>query len=409
MFVFAVNLLQVNVNNNNKQTKKFSAAERMKILQLCILALSCFSLHEVSGLENGLGRKPQMGWNSWNHYHCGVTQKVIEETADAFITKGLDKMGYQYVNVDDCWAKSRDSNGVVQPDPATFPDFQGMIDHVHSKGLLFGLYSDAGTMTCATRPGSLGYEEKDANTYAGWNVDYLKYDNCNNNGSKPETRYPVMRDALNKTGRPIFFSMCEWGQDDPATWAPEVGNSWRTTGDIGDNWNSMISRADQNDKWAKYAAPGGWNDPDMLEIGNGGMSSTEYETHMSLWCLMKAPLLIGCDVTIMSNETLRILGNSDVIAVNQDPMGVQGKKVKVDGTSEVWAGPLDGGQYAVLLLNRGTSTATITANWSDFGLDSSRAAMVKDLWKQANIGTKTGSISSPVPSHGVMMYRITPQ
>ena len=378
---------------------------------LCLFTLvgAILCLHSVSGLDNGLGKKPQMGWNSWNHYHCDVNQTVIEATADAFISLGLDKLGYKYVNVDDCWAESRDSNGMIQPDTKAFPNFQGMIDHVHSKGLLFGLYSDAGAKTCAKRPGSQGYEENDANTYAGWKVDYLKYDNCNNNGSKPEVRYPVMRDALNKTGHPIFFSMCEWGVDDPATWAPEVGNSWRTTGDISDNWNSMISRADQNDKWAKYAAPGGWNDPDMLEIGNGKMTTVEYETHMSLWCLMKAPLLIGCDVTSMSNDTLRILGNTEVIAVNQDTKGVQGKKVKVNGTSEVWAGPLDGGKYAVVLLNRGNSTATIEAKWSDFGVDNSVKAMVRDLWKQADIGTMTGSVSSLVPSHGVMMCTLTPQ
>ena len=359
-------------------------------------------------LNNGLGRTPQMGWNSWNHFGCNVNQKVIEQTADIIVSLGLDKIGYKYVNVDDCWAKSRDADGIVQPDTTTFPDFKGMIDYVHNKGLWFGLYSDAGTKTCAGRPGSLNYEEKDANTYAQWKVDYLKYDNCNNNNIPPKTRYPTMRDALNKTGRQIFYSLCEWGQDDPATWAPEVGNSWRTTGDIRDNWNSMISRADQNDKWAQYAAPGGWNDPDMLEIGNGGMTTAEYETHMSLWCLMKAPLLIGCDLTKISNDSLRILKNTDVIAVNQDKMGVQGKKVKVEGTSEVWGGPLEGGKYAVVLLNRGNSTATITANWSDFGLPADRAAMVKDLWGQKDLGQMTGKVTSPVPSHGVMMYTISP-
>lgn len=377
-----------------------------------LFPLFCFACHQsvVLCLDNGLGKTPQMGWNSWNHYACNVNQTVIQLTADAFVTKGLDQLGYKFVNVDDCWAKSRDVSGVVQPDPDTFPDFQGMIDYLHSMGLFFGLYSDAGTKTCAGRPGSLGYEEIDAKTYAGWKVDYLKYDNCNNNGTKPETRYPVMRDALNKTGQLIFYSMCEWGQDDPATWAPTVGNSWRTTGDISDYWLSMISRADQNNKWAQYAAPGGWNDPDMLEIGNGGMSTTEYETHMSLWCLMKAPLLIGCDVTNMDGETFRILSNTEVIAVNQDKMGVQGKKLKVtNGTSEVWGGPLDGGNYAVLLLNRGNSSASIQADWSDFGLDGGRMAMVRDLWKMMDIGTMKGSVSATVPSHGVVMLKITPQ
>ena len=363
-------------------------------------------------LDNGLGLTPQMGWNSWNHFHCKINQSVVEQTADTIVSLGLDKLGYKYVNVDDCWAKSRDEKGVVQPDPVSFPDFGKMIDYVHSKGLYFGLYSDAGIDTCAGRPGSLGYETIDAETYATWKVDYLKYDNCNNNKTKPEVRYPVMRDALNKTGRPIFYSMCEWGQDNPATWAPAVGNSWRTTGDIGDSWGSMINRADSNNAWADKAGPGGWNDPDMLEIGNGGMSVTEYETHMSLWCLMKAPLLIGCDMSNMSQDTLRILTNTEVIAINQDKMGVQGKKLRSTGagsTQEVWGGPLDGGSYVMLLLNRGMVAAKITGLWTDIGLDATRSAMVRDLWKKEDLGVMSANVTGDVPSHGVMMYKISPQ
>lgn len=379
------------------------------LVVLAFIIASYFTFQRGLCLDNGLGRTPQMGWNSWNHFGCKVNQTVIEQTADTFISLGLDKLGYRYINVDDCWAKSRDGSGVIQPDTTTFPNFQGMIDHVHGKGLLFGLYSDAGTKTCAGCPGSLGYEENDAKSYAEWKVDYLKYDNCFNNNINPETRYPVMRDALNKTGKSIFYSMCEWGQDNPATWAPLVGNSWRTTGDISDNWLSMISRADLNNKWASYAAPGGWNDPDMLEIGNGHLTTAESETHMSLWCLMKAPLLIGCDVSQMSNDTMWILSNSEVIAVNQDKMGVQGKRLKVDRSSEVWGGPLEGGNYAVVLLNRGAQSATIRADWSDFGLDTSRSALVRDLWKMMDVGVMKGSVSSTVPSHGVVMYKITPQ
>ena len=314
------------------------------------------------------------------------------------------------MNVDDCWAGSRDSNNMVQPESSTFPDFQGMIDHVHSKGLKFGLYSDAGTKTCAGRPGSLGFEKEDASRYAAWKVDYLKYDNCNSGSTKPETRYPVMRDALNATGRPIFYSMCEWGVDDPAKWAWPVGNSWRTTGDIGDSWSSMISRADMNNMWADYARPGGWNDPDMLEVGNGGMTTTEYESHFSLWCLMKAPLLIGCDVRNMSEDTLRILTNHEVISVNQDKLGIQGKKVMANGTSEVWAGKLyamSGSAYAVILFNRGTAPVTITGQWSDIGIDPTQSCDVRDLWAQKDIGSMTGKVSATVPSHGVVMYRLT--
>ncbi|CAF1318704.1 unnamed protein product [Rotaria sordida] len=279
-------------------------------------------------LNNGLGRTPQMGWNSWNHFKHNISEKIVQQTADAIVATGLAVAGYQYVNLDDCWQLTRDSQGIIHPDPQAFPSgILALADYVHSRKLKFGLYSDAGFKTCAKRPGSLGYETIDANTYASWNVDYLKYDNCNTDGTIPEVRYPVMRDALNASGRPIFFSMCEWGVDTPALWAANVGNSWRTTGDIRDNWDYMMFNIDINNDFADKAGPGGWNDPDMLEIGNGGMTDAEYVTHFSLWAISKAPLLIGCDVTNMSAATLSTLNNPEVIAVNQDSLGVQGKKV----------------------------------------------------------------------------------
>ena len=349
-----------------------------------------------------------MGWNSWNHYGCHINQSIIEKAADMFVSLGLDKLGYKYINVDDCWAKSRNSDGIIQPDPVAFPNFKGMIDHVHKKGLLFGLYSDAGTHTCEGRPGSLDHETEDANSYAAWEVDYLKYDNCNNNTIDPKVRYPVMRDALNKTGRRIFYSMCEWGVEDPATWASDVGNSWRTTDDIRDNWETMISRADLNDEWARFAAPGGWNDPDMLEVGNGGMNGREYETHMSLWCLMKAPLLIGCDLENLNTDSQQILFNPEVIAVNQDALGVQGKKLTVNGGKEVWGGPLEMGKYAVVLLNRGDMDTSMTVRWTDIGMDVNSTAFVRDLWLHSNLGHHQGGMNAFVPSHGVKMYTITP-
>ena len=377
---------------------------------VCVLVLLFCSLTSVAlSLDNGLGKLPQMGWNSWNHFQCEVNDDIIRQTADAFVSSSLDKFGYRYINIDDCWASSRDSNGIVQADPTSFP--KGIADlasYVHSKGLLFGVYSDAGNKTCAGRPGSLGYETHDAQTYAGWGVDYLKYDNCNNDGIDPKVRYPVMRDALNKTGRPIFFSMCEWGDEFPAVWASSVGNSWRTTGDISDRWDSMITRADQNNLWADYAGPGGWNDPDMLEVGNGEMTTTEYETHFSLWCLMKAPLLIGADVRTMSNDTFRILTNTEVIAVSQDPKGVQGRKVNVTGDSEVWSVPLSNGAFAVILLNRGDTVVSITARWADLPLDPNTAATVRDLWQHQDVGVAKGSVTADVASHGVVMYRIAP-
>ncbi|KAK3268672.1 alpha-galactosidase, variant 2, partial [Cymbomonas tetramitiformis] len=297
-----------------------------KALLACALAF--LVVREGSALDNGLGRTPQMGFNTWNHFGCNINENLIRATADRLVALGLRDAGYKYVNLDDCWQVSRDAEGRIVEDPTAFPSgLKSLSDYVHSKGLLFGLYSDAGLKTCGGRPGSLGYELLDAQQYAKWGVDYLKYDNCNTDGTPPEKRYPVMRDALNATGRPIFFSMCEWGVDDPAKWAQEVGNSWRTTGDITDTFASMVSRADLTERLWRAAGPGGWNDPDMLEVGNGLMSHEEYKTHFSLWALMKAPLLIGCDLLSITNETLEILSNKEVIAVNQDALGVQGRKV----------------------------------------------------------------------------------
>ncbi|KAJ6296512.1 hypothetical protein OIU78_024376 [Salix suchowensis] len=335
---------------------------------------------------NGLGLAPPMGWNSWNHFHCDIEEKLIRETADAMVSSGLAALGYEHVNLDDCWAElNRDSEGNLVPKTSTFPSgIKALADYIHGKGLKLGIYSDAGSQTCSrTMPGSLGHEEHDARTFASWGVDYLKYDNCNNDGTSPTERYPVMSKALLNSGRPIFFSLCEWGQEDPATWAPDVGNSWRTTGDISDNWDSMTSRADQNDEWASYAAPGGWNDPDMLEVGNGGMTTEEYRSHFSIWAIAKAPLLIGCDVRTMSNETLEILSNKEVIEVNQDKLGVQGKKVKKNGDLEVWAGSLSNKKVAVVLWNRCSSRATVTAYWSDIGLESTTTVSARDLWARA--------------------------
>ncbi|KAM0949845.1 putative alpha-galactosidase [Dioscorea sansibarensis] len=361
-------------------------------------------------IDNGLAKTPQMGWNSWNHFQCGINEQLIKETADAMVSTGLSSLGYQYVNLDDCWGElNRDSKGNLVAKGSTFPSgIKSLADYVHDKGLKLGIYSDAGSQTCSkTMPGSLGHEEQDANTFASWGVDYLKYDNCNNPGTSPRERYNTMSKALLNSGRTIFFSLCEWGQDDPATWASGVGNSWRTTGDIEDNWESMLSKADQNDQWASSAGPGGWNDPDMLEVGNGGMTTEEYRAHFSLWALVKAPLLIGCDVRSMSSETKEILGNSEVIAVNQDGLGVQGRKVKSNNGLEVWAGALSGGRVAVVLLNRSGSQASITADWSDIGLRSSKAE-VRDLWERSTWKAK-GQITVTVDSHACKMYVLTPK
>eukprot|EP01116_Phalansterium_solitarium_P001845 TRINITY_DN11668_c0_g1_i1.p1 TRINITY_DN11668_c0_g1~~TRINITY_DN11668_c0_g1_i1.p1 ORF type:complete len:377 (-),score=132.12 TRINITY_DN11668_c0_g1_i1:89-1219(-) len=364
----------------------------------------------VAALDNGLGRRPQMGWNSWNHFACGINETLIRHVADDMVGTGLLDAGYEYVNMDDCWAYDRDANGYIQPDPRTFPSgIRVLADYVHARSLKFGLYSDAGYYTCAGRPGSLGHEVKDAEQYANWTVDYLKYDNCYAWDATPaHERYPPMRDALNKTGRPIFFSMCDWGNDEVATWARDVGNSWRTTEDIKDYWFMVTSRLDSNDKWAKYAGPGGWNDPDMLEVGNGRLTLDEEQAHFALWCLVKAPLLIGCDVGNMSNDTHSILTNAELIAVNQDDLGVQARKLVRKNELEVWGGQLSGGAYAVALFNRSPSASNITANWSDLGIPAATPMRVRDLWLHEDVGVRSGSVSALVRSHAAVIFKLSP-
>src|SRR3954470_5019917 len=285
----------------------------------------------ASALENGLLRTPPMGFNNWNSTQCKAdfNEAMIRGIADLFVSKGLKDVGYQYVNIDDCWAlPDRDSKGDLVPDPARFPHgIKSLADYVHGKGLKFGIYTSAGTKTCnkAGFPGGLGHEQQDANLFASWGIDYLKYDNCNNQNVDARQRYTAMRDALAATGRPIVYSICEWGRSDPKvwTWGADVGNLWRTTGDISDNWSSMISRVHTNDDLAQYAGPGHWNDPDMLEVGNGGMTTPEYPTHVTPGSLMAAPLLISSDIRTDSTTDLDILKNTDVIAVDQDSLGKQ--------------------------------------------------------------------------------------
>ncbi|XP_057778410.1 alpha-galactosidase 3-like [Salvia miltiorrhiza] len=372
------------------------------------------SKYGILQLGNGLAQTPQMGWNSWNYFRCDIHEKVIRETADALVTTGLAKLGYVYVNIDDCWSEvERDSEGDMVPDSKAFPSgLKALADYVHSKGLKIGIYSDAGLHTCQLRPGSLKYENDDAELFASWGIDYLKYDNCFNLGIDPKERFPTMRDALNATGRTIFYSLCEWGLDDPALWASKIGNSWRTTDDIEDTWESMTAIADINDKWAAYAGPGGWNDPDMLEVGNGGMTHQEYRSHFSIWALMKAPLIIGCDVRNMTTESYEILTNEEVIAVNQDSLGVQGRKVYTygpDGCYQIWAGPLSGQRTAIVLWNRCSEAATITAKWDTVGLESSTSASVRDLWKHEYVSlSSSNSFSAKVEAHASEMYILAP-
>jgi alpha-galactosidase len=361
-------------------------------------------------LDNGLARTPQMGFNNWNLTHCGsqFNEAFVKGIADTLVSTGLKDAGYQYVNLDDCWAQSsRDAKGNLVPDKTRFPHgIKAVADYVHSKGLKFGLYSSAGTKTCnsAGFPGGLGHEKQDAALWASWGVDYLKYDNCNNQGQDAKKRYTAMRDALAATGRPILYSICEWGQNQPWTWAAPVGNSWRTTGDINDSYAKMLSIYKANIKLGKYAGPGHWNDPDMLEVGNGGMSDTEYRTHFTLWAMMSAPLLVGSDIRKASAATLTILRNSDVIALDQDAKGVQGNEISSANGLHVIRKPLADGDTAVALFNETGSTAKISTSLTAIGVSSGTHTLT-ELWSKAK-STTSDTISASVPAHGTVVYRV---
>jgi alpha-galactosidase len=357
-------------------------------------------------LTNGLALTPPMGWNSWNHFGCNVSDTLIRGIADAMAANGMKGAGYQYINIDDCWQVSRDDNGVIVADPARFPNgIQALADYVHSKGLKLGVYSDHGLETCAGRPGGYGHEYLDAKTYASWGVDYLKYDNCNMpSGDVAQGDYLRMADALMNSGRSITFSICAWSF---ASWEPAEGNLWRTTGDITDTYASMLSNLGGNSPPAFLAGPGRWNDPDMLEVGNGGMTFTEDQAHFSLWCIVGAPLIAGNDLTAASAQTFSILTNAELIAVDQDAAGEQGVRLANTSTNQIWVKPLgtDFTTKAVVLLNPNTSAATITVNWTNLGLRAGGAS-VRDLWVGASLGTINNSFTTNVPAHGVVVLKV---
>ncbi|MEU3508274.1 ricin-type beta-trefoil lectin domain protein [Streptomyces longwoodensis] len=367
---------------------------------------------EGAALDSGLARTPPMGFNNWNTTGCGprFNEAMVKGIVDTFISEDLKDAGYTYINLDDCWAlPSRDSSGNLVPDPVRFPNgIKTVADYVHSKGLKFGLYSSAGTKTCADNgfPGSLGHEKQDAALWASWGVDYLKYDNCNNAGVDARTRYKAMGDALAATGRPILYSICEWGSNQPWNWAPTMGNAWRTTGDINDTWSRMIQNAHESQPRAQYAKPGAWNDPDMLEVGNGGMTDTEYRTHFSLWAQMAAPLLIGSDVRTASPATLTILKNKDVIAVDQDPLGKQGTVVSASGGLVVMTKQLANGDRSVTLTNETGSPQTVSTAAAATGLPAASSYRLFNLWSKV-VSSTSGTISASVPAHGTVMYRVS--
>ncbi|MFG2828307.1 NPCBM/NEW2 domain-containing protein [Streptomyces sp. NPDC048434] len=363
-------------------------------------------------LPDGLAKTPPMGFNNWNSTNCRAefNEEMVKGIADLFVAKGLKDAGYQYVNLDDCWAlPARDGNGKLVPDPQRFPHgIKAVADYVHSKGLKFGIYTSAGIKTCnpAGFPGGLGHEKSDAQQFADWGVDYLKYDNCNNLGVDAKQRYRTMRDALKATGRPIVYSICEWGENKPWEWASDVGHLWRTTGDISDSWSSMLGIAKQNLPLAPHAGPGHWNDPDMLEVGNGGMTDTEYRSHFSLWSMMAAPLLIGSDLRKATPETFEILANKDLIAVDQDPLGKQATVLKSESGRWTLVRQLADGARAVALFNETGQPQRISTTAKDLGLPQADGYRLRDLWRHQDTHT-TGTVSATVPAHGTTVYRVS--
>jgi alpha-galactosidase len=399
-------------------------ASRMRIfVTIFLLFISAAAFAQDSSPSANLALTPPMGWNSWNKFACNVGDELIRGMADAMVKSGMKDAGYQYVVIDDCWQVSRDQDGNIVADPQRFPSgIKALADYIHSLGLKFGIYSDAGSKTCAGRPGGLGHEYQDALKYAAWGVDYLKYDWCNTTTQDAKASYANIRHALDAAGRPIVLSICEWGTAKPWLWGEEVGgNLWRTTGDIQDQWEGkikwkdgsccgygMLNIADQQVGIESFAGPGHWNDPDMLEVGNGGMTDTEYRSHFSLWAMLAAPLIAGNDLRSMTPAIHDILTNREVIAVDQDPLGREGTRVSKNGDLEVWARPLQGGNRAVILFNRGTAEQTITVNWEDVGYPSHLSAAVRDLWQEKDLGKFTGKFSAPVASHGVVMVTVKP-
>jgi alpha-galactosidase len=367
---------------------------------------------------NGLALTPPMGWNSWNRFRCDVREELIRQAADAMVSSGMKEAGYEYIVIDDCWHGARDERGQIQSDPKRFPSgIKALADYVHAKGLKFGIYSDAGRQTCAERPGSQGHEFQDARQYALWGVDYLKYDWCNTGTRDTREAYTLMSDALRASGRPIVFSICEWGTTKPWLWGRAVGNLWRTAGDIGDSWaewdkinggDGVMTILDKQVGLESFAGPGYWNDPDMLVVGLGGMTETEYRTHFSLWAMLAAPLMAGNDLSHMDESTKTILLNKEIIAIDQDPLGRQASRIAKSGDREVWARPLASGGRAVLLFNRGTMTTDVSVEWPTLGYPAHLRARVRDLWAHKDLPSATGRITASVGPHDALVYRVEP-
>ncbi len=384
---------------SNREVAALEAAEPKK--------LPLPSLHDVPA--NGLARTPPLGWNSWYKFGAKIDDQTVREVADAMVSSGLRDAGFVYVNIDDGWEGERDAQGMLHPN-SKFPDMKALGEYIHGRGLKFGIYSSPGPYTCGGYEGSHGHEEQDARTFAEWGVDYLKHDWCAarrfyQTQQEMQALYQKMGDALQATGRPIVYALCQYGMFDVGKWGLKVGaNLWRTTFDMRDEWKAMTDIGFSQDGREADAGPGAWNDPDMLQAGLGGMSPDEYRTQVTLWSILAAPLLLGHDPRHMTPEIKALLTNREVIAIDQDPLGKQGHRLLQRGEAEVWARPLSDGATAVALFNRGAMPANLEVRWSELGL--SKVSAVRDLWQQRNLGPQRERYRAVLPPHGTVLLRV---
>ncbi len=381
----------------------------MKSLTIGLLSVIFGAFASAHAQNNGLARTPPMGWSSWNAFGCDVDDLKIRQAADAIVSSGMRDAGYEYVNIDDCWQGARDAKGEIHSN-ARFPDMKALADYVHAKGLKIGIYSSPGPKTCAGQEGSFRHEWQDAATFAAWGMDYLKYDWCYarlvySNREMPAA-YKLMGDALAKTGRKIVYSLCQYGREDVWKWGAQVGgNLWRTTGDILPNYQSILAVGfAQQAGLDRYAGPGHWNDPDMLEVGNGQLTEDEDRLHFTMWAMLAAPLIAGNNLTRMTPRIQAILTNREVIAIDQDPLGIEGHRVWQQGPVDIWARPLANHNTGVAIFNLGESARNVTVELSELGI--SQEVLVRNLWTHQNLGTSHDEITVEVPVHGVVALRI---
>ncbi|WP_461642633.1 glycoside hydrolase family 27 protein [Labilibaculum euxinus] len=396
-----------------------------------LLIMIVFSICVNAQKAENLALTPPMGWNSWNTFGTDINEQLVMQTADAFVELGLKEAGYEYIVLDDGWmAKERDENNNLVPDPKKFPGgIKSIVDYVHSKGLKFGLYECAGNQTCAGYPGSRGFEYQDAKLFAEWGIDFLKYDWCNTENLNAKGAYETMRDALHASKQPIVFSICEWGDNEPWKWAKDIGHLWRVTGDITNCWDCEVGHGNWSSRgiWPiinlrkdlrKFAGPGHWNDLDMMEVGNG-MTDSEDRVHFAMWSLLTSPLILGNDLRSMSNETLKTIENKNVIAVNQDVLGIQAYCHLKSPELEIWVKPLANEEWAVAFINMSNDELLLSYDWWKHPINDQlthkqlekkyKSYSMYDLYASKNIGLTNKNLESKIKGHDVLLLKLSPQ